>query len=106
MLKQFAKEFDPELRARNAIHHHDRFDNAAIQGIGMATLMGNSEVGAGWQMVARASYRRSSRGWANRVKRRSKRVEAYVEAVAGVMVQSCAYLSAPAPEEGVTPGLS
>lgn len=93
VLKQFAKEFDQELRARNSIHHFDRFDDLAIQGIGMASLMGRDEkVGAGWQIVAQEHYRRSSREWAERVKRRSKHVEAYLEAVAGIMLQSCSYL--------------
>ncbi len=93
VLKQFAKDFDQELRARNSIHHHERFDDGAIQGIGVAILMGyNEKVGPGWRMVADRGYRRSAAEWAARVKRRSKMVEPYVEAVAGAMLDMCEYL--------------
>lgn len=93
VLKQFAKEFDQELRTRNSIHHHDRFDDGVIQGIGVAIMMGYSDkVGPGWKNVASRGYRRSSAEWAARVKRRSKVVEAYLEVVAGAMLNMCPYL--------------
>ncbi|MDQ8758075.1 hypothetical protein RCO27_17750 [Sphingosinicella sp. LHD-64] len=95
-LKGFARDFDQELRARNAIHHHDQFDDLAIQGIGIATMMGTDErVGPGWQLVARIGYRRSSREWAERVKRRSKDVEHYLDAVAKAMLEHCTFLDEP-----------
>ena len=93
VLKTFAKDFDQELRARNSIHHHDRFDDGAIQGIGVALMMAYSDkVGPGWRDVASRGYRRSSAEWAARVRRRSKMVETYLEAVAGVMLKTCPYL--------------
>jgi hypothetical protein len=79
VLKSFAKDFDQELRARNSIHHHERFDDGAIHGIGLALLMGYSDkVGPEWRDVANRGYRRSSAEWAARVKRRSKMVEIYL----------------------------
>lgn len=68
VLKQFAKDFDQELRARNAIHHHDRFDDIAISGIGIADLFSSKSDKRGWAVVAHMKYRRSSREWAERVK--------------------------------------
>lgn len=94
VLKRFANQFDQELRARNSIHHHDRFDDVAIQSIGLALLMGHDEkVGEGWRWVARARYRKSSSEWAARVQRRSKAVEQYLEAVAEAMLKHCLFLS-------------
>ena len=93
VLKQFARDFDQELRARNSIHHHERFDDAAIQGIWVASVMGYSDkMGPGWKDVANRGYRRSSSEWAARAKRRSKMVENYLEAVAGAMLDMCPYL--------------
>lgn len=104
VLKQFAKDFDQELRARNSVHHHERFDDAAIQSIGMAIMMGYSDrVGAGWREVASRGYRRSSAEWAARVKRRSKMVETYVEAVAGAMLNMCPYLKAEPGDQTAAP---
>lgn len=103
VLKQFAKDFDPELRARNSIHHRERFDDAAIQSIGIANMMGYSEgVGPGWREVANRAYRRSSAEWADRVKRRSKMVEPYVEAVAGAMLDLCPYLTGEPANQQIT----
>lgn len=101
ILKQFSKEFSLELKARNHIHHHDRFDDATIEGIGLAHIMGRlDDVGPSWRNEARRSYRRFSAEWAARVKRRSERVEAYVQAVAEAMLTMCPYLKAePAHQE-------
>lgn len=102
VLKRFAKDFDQELRARNSIHHHERFDDGAIQGIGLALMMGYSDkVGPGWRDVANRGYRRSSAEWAARVKRRSKKVETYLEAVAGAMLDMCSYLQPEAAKASV-----
>lgn len=107
VLKKFAKDFDQELRARNSIHHHERFDDGAIHGIGLALMMGYSDkVGPGWRDVANRGYRRSSAEWAARVKRRSKVVETYVEAVAGAMLNMCPYLKPEAAEASVTPSVT
>ncbi|ASJ90203.1 hypothetical protein CBR61_04195 [Porphyrobacter sp. CACIAM 03H1] len=107
VLKSFAKDFDQELRARNSIHHHERFDDGAIHGIGLALIMGYSDkVGPGWRDVANRGYRRSSAEWAARVKRRSKMVETYLEAVAGAMLDMCSYLQPEAAKASVTPSVT
>ena len=107
VLKSFAKDFDQELRARNSIHHHERFDDGAIHGIGLALMMGYSDkVGPGWRDVANRGYRRSSAEWAARVKRRSKMVETYLEAVAGAMLDMCPYLKPEAAKAPVTPSVT
>lgn len=107
VLKKFAKDFDQELRARNSIHHHERFDDGAIQGIGVALMMGYSnKVGPGWRDVASRGYRRSSAEWAARVKRRSKMVETYLEAVAGAMLDMCLYLKPEAAKASATPSVT
>lgn len=103
VLKSFAKHFDQELRARNSIHHHERFDDGAIHGIGLALILGYSDkVGPGWMDVANRGYRRSSAEWAARVKRRSKMVETYLEAVAGAMLDMCPYLTPEAAKVSAT----
>lgn len=107
VLKSFTKDFDQELRARNSIHHHERFDDVAIHGIGLALIMGHSDkVGPDWRDVANRGYRRSSAEWAARVKRRSKMVEAYLEAVAGAMLNMCPYLQPEASKASVTPAVT
>lgn len=107
VLKSLAKDFDQELRARNSIHHHDRFDDGAIQGIGVALMMGyGDELSPGWRDVASRGYRRSSAEWAARAKRRSKMVETYLEAVAGAMLNMCPYLKPNIVQASFRPGVT
>lgn len=96
VLRAFDKEFDQEIRARHQVHHQEAFEDLAFDSIGLATMMSQSEsIPAGWEIVASRSYRSATTEWAQRVKRRSQRVEPYLEAVAEAMLAHCAYLQFP-----------
>lgn len=97
VIKVFDKEFDEELRARHRVHHHEAYDDLALKGISVTSLVATEAFpGKGWDQVAERSYRATAKAWASRVKTRSKRVETYLEAVADAMLKYCTWLTPPA----------
>ena len=90
LLKQFDSDFDQELRARNRIHHHERFEDIAIDRVSIpALLSGDADLGVSpvWDKASRAAYRRAAREWAERVVRRAKRLELYRLAIGEFMLE-------------------
>jgi len=94
-LKRFEKEFDQELRERNRVHHHGRFEDLAIDRIFLTRAI--AERHDGWAMESDRIYRESTREWAERVRRRSARVDRYVDAIAQTTLDGCRFLKLPAP---------
>jgi hypothetical protein len=83
-LRQFDKEFDSEIRARNTVHHHERFDD-----LGLSRLFLNETI---IKQAEQKEYRRLANQWAARVRKRSPKVDEVVEAVADATLQTCAFL--------------
>jgi hypothetical protein len=84
-IRQFDREFDSEIRARNTIHHHERFDD-----LGLSRLFLNETI---IKQAERKDYRRLANHWATRVRNRSAKVDEVVEAVADATLQTCAFLT-------------
>jgi hypothetical protein len=93
-IKEFEKAFDSELRARNGIHHHGRFEDLALDRIFLTESIAASR-GAGWRREHNADYRRLSKEWAERVRQSGVRLDAFMEAVARVTLDTCSFLKAP-----------
>ena len=101
MIKAFDKEFDQEHRARNGVHHHNRFEDVAIDNLSLLAIGAlDAETGHNWKRRNDAAYRKASRIWAARVVRRSRVVESYLDMAAMVVLSNCAFLSdlAPSPD--------
>ena len=96
LIKIFEKEFEHELRERNAVHHRERFEDVAIKKLFLTHSMVDGEDGVLWRREHDAAYRRFTREWVQRVKRRSRRIEEYVEAIAKVTLDICPFLALPA----------
>jgi hypothetical protein len=88
------KAFDQELRARNGVNHHGRFEDRALDRIWLTSrIVVHQKVGDGWEIEHRQAYRKTSIEWAKRVKLRAKDAEPFLEAVALVMLEHCDYLA-------------
>jgi len=96
-LKRFEKEFDQELRERNRVHHHGSFEDLAIDRIFLSHAIGAGR--DGWAMESDRFYRQAVREWVQRVRRRSAKVEQFVDAVANATLDVCDFLRPPATYE-------
>ena len=93
LIKHFAKRFKPELKERNSVHHNDRFEDIRIDNIGIIFMAAaGKDEPLHLKRRMQNSYREATREWAERVRRRSKDVEQYLEAVATLMLGHCAFL--------------
>lgn len=94
LIKAFDKEFRKEIRERNGVHHHNRFEDIAIDNLFLLTLMShNLQPHKQWRQRGEAAYRRSSKVWANRVVDQSKRVEVYLNIIAKTILLHCPFLA-------------
>jgi hypothetical protein len=91
-IKQFEKEFDQEIRARNSVHHHERFEDVTLARLFLTeTIIKGAELN---------EYRRLSREWVHRVRRRSAKADQFLEAVAEVTLLRCDFLKTQGASEG------
>lgn len=95
-LKTFEKEFDQELRERNGVHHHGRFEDLAIDRIFISHTV--AERHDGWARESERYYRQAVREWTARARRRSAKAEQFVEAAAQVTLDVCGFLKPPTSE--------
>jgi hypothetical protein len=100
-IKAFDKEFDAEIRERNKVHHHNRFEDIAIDNLMMTALAAvDAPTGSAWKRRNDAFYRRASREWAERVVKRSSKLEEYLNAIAEAILASCPFLGELAGSKG------
>lgn len=95
VIKEFKKEFDQELRARNSIHHHMQFEDMAIDRLMLTGNLTDDPVrGEMWTRQHKEYYRKATKEWAARASRMGARLDTYVEGVAEVMLHACMFLTA------------
>lgn len=99
-IKLFDKEFDGELRARHSVHHHERFEDQAIDRVFLAHIVSTGRSGDGWKAERQAAYRKVTREWVARVRKRASRLDEFMEAAAQLTLSSCDFLSVPVTAEG------
>lgn len=99
LIKAFGKHFKSELKERNSVHHHERFEDIRLDNIAIISIAASSkDERLHLKRRMRSSYREATREWAQRVRRRSTDVEAYLEAVASLILGHCAFLGDSVPE--------
>ncbi|WP_151343499.1 hypothetical protein [Rhizobium leguminosarum] len=94
-IKLFERSFDEELRARNGIHHHERFQDLALDRIFLTESIATAREGSGWRREHNADYRRVSKEWAERVRQRAAILDLFMEEVARVTLATCSFLKVP-----------
>lgn len=99
LIKHFGKYFKAELKERNSVHHHDRFEDIRLDNIAIIYTAASVKEGRPHlKKRMRSSYREATREWAQRVRRRSTDVEAYLDRVASLILRHCAFLGDLVPE--------
>lgn len=93
-IKQFERAFDSEIRARNEIHHHRRFEDLALNRIFLTEFIAASRGDTGWPQEHKACYRRLSKEWAARVRQSGTRLDVFMEEVARATLATCPFLKA------------
>jgi len=93
-IRNFEKEFEQELRARNVVHHHRRFEDLAIDRVFLTESLSATDAYKGWKREHLTVYRKLSKEWAQRVRRRSAKMDEFLEAVAVATLANCSFLSA------------
>lgn len=93
VLKQLGHLFKEELRARHGIHHQRRFQDLAIDQVHLTGVLSESlDRDLGWDREHLVAYRRVSREWANRVRRKGVMMDLILDALAGASLNSCSFL--------------
>lgn len=87
-IKIFDREFDRELRARHGVHHGARFVDVAIDRLMVVGL----SAGAFSKKEEAAHYRKLSREWAERVRRRGAKTDEFLESLAKFTLAVCKFL--------------
>lgn len=94
VIKAFSKEFDQEIRERNNIHHHNRFEDLALDNLFLTALPMEDEKRASiHNRRHNAAYRRASNEWATRVVHRTPKIENYLNGVAGIILANCPFVA-------------
>lgn len=97
-LKMYERIFDPELRARNAVDHRERFSDLSIDSVAIMSLVSiGNEAPSHLRLRMRAAYRKATGEWAERTRRRAKTLDQFVEAIAEIVLKQCAFLGERAP---------
>ena len=93
-IKLFEKTFDQELRARNSVHHHRRFEDIAIDRVFLMESFSTGHEDKGWRQEHFTAYRKLAGEWAQRVRQRGAKMDEFLEATAAATLANCSFLSA------------
>lgn len=94
-VKRYRKDFAAELGPRHQTTHDRPYDDIVYDRLWVSELMGTKDAddGAYWRREHQALYRRESRRWAARAKRRSRLVLVHLEAIAELTLEHAAFLT-------------
>lgn len=86
VLKDFDKTFRFELRSRNHVHHHGRFDDKQLSQLSLLQLLAPTMPELAAVIKEKSLYREGSRNWIERVRDRTKTIYFFVEHASGLLV--------------------
>jgi hypothetical protein len=93
VLKQFDKEFDVELRERNALTHNRPFDALGLSLVTLTGLVAGSGTGSKvWERRHQSAYRTFEREWSQRAKRRGMAAANLIDAIARIILRDAQFL--------------
>ncbi len=91
-IKHFDETFKDEIRARNGVHHHERFDDVAISRVFLTGSVATLKAGQGQEKQCLSHYRKAANEWAARTRRQADRMDTFIEAVATALLEVCSFL--------------
>ena len=90
LIREFEKRFKQEISERNRINHHKSFDDVTLDRIFVLGL--RSKANSKHKNLLKGVYKSTSADWAKRAKKRSADLEVFVEVVAKMLLEGCAFL--------------
>jgi hypothetical protein len=91
-IKLFDKTFYQELRARNGVHHHSRFEDIAIDHLLLTESISLNGGDWGWKSEHMIAYRKLVGEWTQRVRDRGSKMDEFLEAIAAATLSACVFL--------------
>lgn len=91
-IKLFEDVFEQELRARNKVNHHGRFEDIAIDKVFLTDVFSLSDDKKGMKQEHLAAYRKAANEWAKRVRTRGAKMDEFLEATAEATLAVCGFL--------------
>lgn len=91
-IKQFDSYFNKEIQMRHTIHHHDGFEDIETQKIFLTETLSKGNLGDYIHKEHLSHYRKTANSWASRVRRESKRLNMFIDAVAILLFKICPFI--------------
>ena len=93
-IKAYEKRFEQELRARNLVHHHERFEDIEISRIALKEITyGEISTTAGQRRIQSEEYREAIKFWVKHVRNSGVEMDALLEQIAAFTLEDCQFLS-------------
>jgi len=92
-IKDYEKVFYRELKERNGVHHHERFSDIVIDRLFITGALSTAPPDRGWKEEHLRAYRKATREWVVRVRRRAAVLDQFLEAVAQATLSTCPFLA-------------
>lgn len=93
-IKVYEKRFEQELKARNLVHHHERFEDIEISRIALKEITyGEISTTKGQRRIQSEEYRRAVKSWVEYVRNSSMEMDAFLEQIAKFTLEDCQFLS-------------
>ena len=93
LIREYKKIFDNELRARNSIHHHERFEDIEISRISLKEILHENFDSRIEQQIRSNEYRKAVRYWVRNVHRGGKNMDLLLEGIARFTLEYCQFLA-------------
>jgi hypothetical protein len=94
-IKKFEREFDQELRARNSVNHHRRFEEIGIERIMLVESILQNRDSIAWRRQHLRFYRKAVGEWVQRVRAHGSQLDEFLEAIAEATLSACTFLTPP-----------
>ena len=93
LFKVYDKEFKEELKARNIIHHNERFEDIEIDRIALREVLSGTVEFDIEQQEQLNEYRKATRYWVRQVQVSGIKMDACLECLAELTLECCKFLS-------------
>ena len=98
-IKSYDLEFDAEIRERHGMHHNAGFDDVGISRIALFETLSLADDFPFAVEAQREHYRKASREWAARCRRRAVSMSKFLDAVAVSLLDVCPFLTVDEPRQ-------
>ena len=92
LIKQYDKRFKNELKERNLLNHHTKFNDIELNRFNLVTTMEEAQLPLPFGDSSHAEYRRICRGWIKTVRSRSAVAQMFLVKISEFLLETCDFL--------------